>query len=249
VSSKSAPETRTWVVLNDLQVPFQDKPVLNLVLDFIDDLRPYGVILAGDVNDCYELSVFDKNPLKKWTLAREIKECGDVMKRLSKHATVKVWEEGNHEDRLRRALWSNPEFASLKELQFRQLFHLDDYGFKHLPYGDVYNIGKLSTTHGDIVRKHSGASAKAHFEKIGGSVLHGHTHRLGSYYRTNSKGTHVSYENGCLCRLDPEYIRHPDWQQGFSVVHVEPRSGLFNVQQIPILNRRTFFYGGERIGR
>lgn len=236
---------QTWVVMNDLQIPWHDRPVTSLVLDFVDELKPHGVVLAGDIADCYELSAFDKNPLKKWTLAKEIRECGQVMKRLGKHTKERVWEEGNHEDRLRRALWRNPQFASLKELQFRHLFHLDDFGFRHLPYGDIYKLGKLSVTHGDIVRKHSGASAKAHLEKIGSSVIHGHTHRFGSHFKTTASGTHVAYENACLCRLDPEYVKHPDWQQGFSVVHVETGSGLFHVQQIPILNRRRFYYGGE----
>jgi hypothetical protein len=160
-----------------------------------------------------------------------------------------VWEEGNHEDRLRRAIWRNPEFAGIKALEFPELFKLADYGFEHRKYGDLYRIGKLSVTHGEIVRKHSGASAKAHYEKVGGSVLHGHTHRMGSYFRTTAAGAHGAWENGCLCRLDPEYVKRPDWQQGFSVIHVDPKTGTFNVQQVPILARRFFYYGGERCDR
>jgi hypothetical protein len=76
----------------------------------------------------------------------------------------------------------------------------------------------------------------------------GHTHRLGIYYRTNASGTYAAYENGCLCRLDPEYAICPDWQQGFSVIHVEA-NGYFHVQQIPILRRRTFFYGPHVWGK
>ncbi len=242
-------DTWVWAILSDLQIPFQDKPVLNLVLDFVADLKPHGVVLAGDIADCYELSDFDKNPLQRWGLDKEIRESGKVMERLAKVTKARVWQEGNHEDRLRRALWRNPAFARIKALQFAELFHLEDHGFQHQPYGDLFKLGKLNVTHGEIVRKHSGASAKAHYEKVGGSVLHGHTHRLGSYYRTTSVDTHVAFENGCLCRLDPEYVKRPDWQQGFSVVHVEPTRGTFSVQQVPILDRRFFYWGGDRISR
>lgn len=242
--------TQTWVVLSDFQVPWQDKPVVSLVLDFVDDLKPHGVVLAGDIADCYELSAFDKDPLKRWTLKREIRECGELMKRLGRHTKERVWLLGNHEDRLRRALWRTPEFSSLNELEFPALFHLSDHGFKYRAYGDLFKLGKLSVTHGSIVRKHSAASAKAHYEQVGGSVLHGHTHRLGSYYRTTASGTHVAFENGCLCRLDPEYIKgRPDWQQGFSVVNVESGSALFSVQQVPVLNRSRFYFGGDLYGR
>ena len=34
-----------WVVMNDLQIPFEDKPVLwELVVPFVRELKPYGVV-------------------------------------------------------------------------------------------------------------------------------------------------------------------------------------------------------------
>ena len=149
---------------------------------------------------------------------------------------------------MRRMLWKRaPEFGQLAELDFAKLFHLDDYGFDHLGYGDGVMLGKLLVTHGTMVRSHSGATARAHYDRHGVSTLIGHTHRLGSYFRTNLDGPHAAFEGGCLCKLSPEYVKSPDWQQGFSVVHVDEKTGLFNVQLIPILERRQFFYGGEQI--
>ena len=242
---------QTWVVLSDLQIPFQDKPVLDLVFKFMRDLRPYGVVLNGDVVDCYELSEFDKNPLKDAGLDREIREAGNVMDQIKDMGVKRrVWLGGNHEDRLRRVLWKNPKFARIAALQFPKLFDLDKYGFEWRPYGAVLNLGRLVVTHGSTVRQHSGWTARAHFEKFGGSVLVGHTHRLGTYYRSNARGMHASFENGCLCRLNPEYVQFPDWQQGFSVVHVDTENtGFFSVQQIPIIRRRMLFYGQRRFER
>lgn len=237
---------KTWVVLNDIQIPFQDKPVLNLVLDFVDALRPHGVVLNGDVVDCYELSEFDKNPLQDAGLDREIRESAWLMDRLAHSTKERWWIGGNHEDRLRRALWKSPKFGKVRALQFPSLFNLKDNGFKWKPYGGVLNLGKLLVTHGSMVNKHSGWTARSHFEKYGNSVLVGHTHRLGVYYRTNARGVHASYENGCLCKLTPEYVQYPDWQQGFSVVHVDD-GGFFSVQLIPILKRKCFFYGSQRV--
>jgi len=56
---------QTWVVMNDLQIPFHDKQVLELVLSFVERLKPHGVVLNGDVVDCYQLSDFTKNPMEK----------------------------------------------------------------------------------------------------------------------------------------------------------------------------------------
>ena len=233
----------TWVVMNDLQIPFQDKKVLEAVVTFSLFIKPDGLILNGDVVDCYSLSDFDKNPATEATLNREIRESADLMSKLEP-IPIKWWLGGNHEDRLRRVLWQNPKFAAIEKLDFPKLFDLETYGFKWKPYGGIIKLGSLIVTHGSMVLKHSGWTAREHFMKYGSSVLIGHTHRLGTYYRTNAKGVHAAWENGCLCKLTPEYAQAVDWQQGFSVIHLD--GNMFSVQQIPIVNRKFFFYGGER---
>jgi predicted phosphodiesterase len=243
---------RTWVVLSDIQIPFQDQKVLDLVTDFVRDLKPHGVILNGDITDSYRLSRFTKNPftedpINRNDLVQEQREAGRLLKKLEK-APEKWWLGGNHEDRLRKYIWDKaPEFAGLSELTFPKLFHLSDYGFKWKEYGGHLDLGKLMVTHGSLVSKHSGQSGRAHMEKYGTSILVGHTHRLGVYYRRDVRGVHAAYENGCLCQLNPSYDHHPDWQQGFSVVHTFDHGG-FNVQQVPILHRRGFFYGNTVVG-
>ncbi len=238
--------TKTYVVLNDIQLPFQDRRVLDLVLNFTNDLKPYGVILNGDITDCYPISDFVRCPGSHTDIMLEVKASEQLMKRL---VTIekKVWIGGNHEDRMRRYQWKRiPELANHPDLTFPGLFHLDDHGFEWLEYGDVFMLGKLMVTHGNLVSKHSAWSGKMTFEKYGTSVMVGHTHRLGVYYKRDIRGVHGAWENGCLCSLTPEYVRYPDWQQGFSVVHVEP-NGFFSVQQIPILPGPSFMYGKDKV--
>lgn len=248
--------TRTTVVLNDLQIPFQDHRVVSLVLGFIGDLRPDEVVLNGDIVDCYSISDFDRNPLTKASLSREIREGEKFMSAL-KNVPTKVWVGGNHEDRLRRHVWKNTGLlrgmddktreAMVKLLDFPEVFSLASHGFSWVPYGGLYKIGKLTATHGSMVRRHSGDTGRAHLEKYGTSVIIGHTHRGGTTYRRDVRGVHAAYENFCLCRLDPEWTQHPNWQQGFSVVHSDTKSGFFNVQSIPILPGPQFWYGETRV--
>lgn len=241
--------TRTWVVLNDIQVPFQDKPVLDLVLNFVADLKPYGVVLNGDIADCYAISDFTKNPQGETDLKREVKECGLLMDKLALVTTERIWLGGNHEDRLRRQAWKHvPALATTGKLDFDKFFETADHGFEYRPYGAEANLGRLLVTHGTKAMKHSGQTAKATYEQYGTSIMVGHTHRLGTFFKTDVHGVHAGWENGCLCRLDPEYAQQPNWQQGFSVVHVDP-SGFFSVQQIPILDGSSFFYGETRVGK
>jgi hypothetical protein len=138
--------------------------------------------------------------------------------------------------------------ATTGKLDFDKFFETSEHGFTYLPYGAVQNLGNLMVTHGDKAMKHAGQTAKATYEQYGSSVLVGHTHRMGTFYKSDVHGVHGAWENGCLCRLDPEYVQRPNWQQGFSVVHVEA-DGYFNVQQIPILDGSSFFFGSTRIGK
>lgn len=239
------------VVVNDIHIPFHDIAVVDWAINFIEFLNPHEIVLNGDVVDCYTISAFDRNPLTSSTLLDEIDEARRLMERLE-WIPIKWWLGGNHEDRLRRYIWRKaPELGVLPELEFPSLFKLKDHGFKWRNYGEIHKVGKLHVTHGNIARKHSGETARAHFEQFGKSVLVGHTHRLGAFYKTRLGRPYVAFENGCLCRLDPEYLNSPDWQQGLSVVHVEEKTGEFSVQQIPIYRRRnkvTFHFGEKVFG-
>ncbi len=239
---------KTYVVLNDIQLGFEDKPVLwDLVIPFVRALKPDGIILNGDITDCYSISShrtrFEKKV--KITLKHEIDKAQELMKEFSS-IPEKWWLGGNHEARWDHVITDRaPELGVIEGLGFKTVFGLGEHGFRWKDYGDYVMLGKLMVTHGDIVRKYSAYTAKAHFDKFGTSVLHGHTHRVGWYCHTNIAGAHGAWENGCLCRLDGlGYTKHPDWQQAFAVIHVDA-GGMFNVQQNIILNRRKFFYGGE----
>ena len=242
---------QTWVVLSDLQIPWHDKEVVyGLVVPFIHDLKPQGIVLDGDIVDCYAISDFDKNPdHPDWTLALEQKEVGVLLGALGKVRTIekKEWIDGNHEDRWRRIAWRNHKLKGMLK-SFPEAFSLKEYGYQWHPYGDHVMLGKLMVTHGELVRKHSADSGQAHFDRFGTSVLVGHTHRLGVYYKSDCRGVHAAYENGCLCSLKPEYTHFPNWQQGFSVVKVYG-GGLFSVQQIPVINRRFLLYGDKEFRR
>ena len=235
---------KRYVVLSDIQIPFQEDSALEVAYKLIKDVKPDGVILNGDIVDCYSISDFDKDPWSEADIDSEIAGACNLMGKLSK-VPNKVWIGGNHEDRWRRVIWKQgSQYRSLYK-SFPDAFQMGDYGFRWRPYGDYVLLGKLMVTHGSMVSKHSGQTAKAHYDKYGRSVLVGHTHRLGSYYHTNMEGSYAAYENGCLCSLEPEYTQHPDWQQGFSVVEVGD-GGLFHVTQCPILRRNTVFYGSKQ---
>lgn len=68
----------------------------------------------------------------------------------------------------------------------------------------------------------------------GKTLVTQNTHRLGCYYYRTPERYLAWYESGCLCRLDPEYVKSPNWQQAFLYGYVEKDS--FAVTPIPIVD-------------
>lgn len=232
------------ILLGDTHFPFQDKQTIRLVLKFLKEWEPDKVCLMGDIVDCYAISRFDKNPKRAFKLLDEFKSAKKFLKEVRDNAPNAdiTFLEGNHEARFVKYLWRKaPELAEDDELTIEHKLGLKELGITHHSYGEGVDIGDLYLTHGDLISKHSGWTAKAHYEKHGGSGACGHSHRGGTYYKTKRGDTCVWAETFCLCDLAPEYVHNPDWCQGFSLVYfIRDR---FFFQQVPIVDRRFVVEG------
>ena len=237
--------TSIGVISNDWHVPFQDKTALELFFGFCKREKPDWIDLAGDICDFYQVSRFDKNPLRKSTLQDDIDETRDLLNRLRKDnpkANI-YYHIGNHEDRLRKFLWSDKgkNLCGLTCLSLQNILGLKDYDIKLVP--DMRKQGDLYITHGTELSQHSGMSAKKHFEKYGVTLIHGHSHRDGKFTRRTKDGHKACWENYCLCQIDNvEYCHYPNWVQGFSKVTMAGNRPY--VEQIPIING-THLYNGR----
>lgn len=226
------------VQINDLHIPYHDKKTIEVFLKFLKDVKIDKLVIAGDLLDFYELSTFDKDPKRKFTIQDEIDQCFEVLKEFKKYCPEIHFIKGNHESRLKRFLWKNPSLASIKVLELSKLLNLDSLGIYYHEFEYIFR--KFRFTHGSIVRQDSGATAKAELLKYGGSMASGHTHRLGSYIKTDARGTVGAYEGGCMCDLQPEYIEGvPNWTQGFLVFDFD--GDRFFCQVVPILDHKFIF--------
>jgi len=239
----------TAAILQDTHHPYHDQRVLREVELFLEELQPDLLLYPGDMSDFYELSKFDKNPERKGRLQQELDLTANMFRRhreLVPNARM-IFELGNHEDRLRRFLWSNsPALASLRTLTIDGLYQLKDSDVECVDYEEGILInGNFMVTHGDLIRAHSAYTAKGMSDKHGGSGIHGHSHRGGNSLKRNRFGIYGWWENYCLCDLNPDYVQNPNWQQGFSVITF--KQGRFWVQPIQIIHRK-FIYGNRVYG-
>lgn len=243
------PKSTHHLVLSDLHFPFQDDRALAIPMKYGKDTQPDIIHLLGDVLDCYSLSRFSKDPARHNTFQADLDATHSwlkVLRATCPNARI-IYTEGNHEDRLPRYLRDKcPELASVRANQIPLLLKLSSLEIEWVKYDKPYRMGHLTFCHGgQVLRPHSAYTARGIVERVGGSVIQGDTHRLGAYHVTRWENDHAGWENGCLCRLDPEYTKGvPNWQHGFSIVHMQGKAPhLFSVQQVRITNGRALIDG------
>lgn len=235
--------TQSVLVLSDLHIPHHDPAAWALAMAVVRYVRPTRVILNGDMLDFYLLSAYDRDPDRY--ADGKLQEELDQWRRLARELRVMAGDgclieylPGNHEDRLRRYLWRHSELHGLRALELPVLMGLDEFGIGYSEYEIEIVPGRLNARHGRVVRKNSAASARAELEheRFAVSVITGHTHRLGETYVRTRRGLVKALENGCLCNLEPEYVRHPDWQLGLTLV-THWGGELFDAANIPFLGQ------------
>lgn len=249
------------VIISDMQVPFEEpwlfstqKGRKGAINAFIRDFNPGILAVNGDGFDAYSVSSYDKKPSRRFTLNDEKSRMEVGLDHLEDDApdAERIYIEGNHEDRLQRALVSlcqkdirAVEFfgaTQLSGLGFRSLLQLDKRGWLSQPYGGYADILGFKITHGDVVGQESGETARKMFQKWHSSGTSGHTHRLGAYYHRDAAGkTHAWYESGCLCRFDLEYVTNPNWQQGFLIGEVS--NNKLHMHLVPVFDNRFYVPG------
>lgn len=236
------------LALPDTHGVFSDEEAIACALALGRRIRPRVIVMLGDHVDFYQLSRFDKDPARVNDLQRDIDAGAGLVKRVRRmfpDASV-FYLCGNHEDRLRRFLFSHaPALKSLRGMRLETLLGLREHNVKFCEDG-VQQIGSLLFKHGDVVRAKAGQTAMAELEREGMSGVSGHTHRAADVSKTNRSGTYKWIESGCLCSLKPEYMpgQVPDWQHAVSYGTVA-RGGRFVMNVSHIINGKAIY--GDRL--
>lgn len=235
------------IVLNDLHFPDHSRTAISAAEEVLNAVNPGRIDLLGDICDTRTMSTKFRSVPKKARFGKLIgelkpaKQFLENLRGLFPKAKI-VFHEGNHEHRITKWIAHNAQQLD-GLLDVPTLLGLEKLRIEHRPYGHLERVGHLRITHGDLIRKGSGMTARAMLEKYGCPILFGHTHRGGSVLKSSGDSVQGAWENFCLCRLDPDYqIGPPDWQQGLSWVH--HTQSRFHVVQVPII-KGTAMLGPE----
>ena len=239
--------SKTYAILSDLQGHKVDRWAWGATLSALKALRPDVVVLAGDIVDYDDISSYRKLPEKR---VRLDKECRFVRQRILEplraavgKRTGVVYLEGNHEDRLQRYLADKAPELWGTMADTPTLLQLDSFGVDWMGRTPYWINSHLVVVHGHVVRKWSGHTARALVTEYKCSVIHGHCHRMGTYYESGANGREwVGIENGHMMDMrTATYVAGvPNWQAGWTWV-TDHGGGTFFCEQAKVIGRRLLF--------
>lgn len=210
--------------ISDLHAPRHDEVAVANLCDALMDWRPQTLFLLGDIWDCAETSRHPKTPRDARDFQASIDSGVAVVREIIRACTVKprvILMYGNHETNAEKFVTNQAgPIAGLRSLQMDELFQLKSLGISEVyRYGHVMRWNGLALLHGRKARGKSGMTGHALLQDHFCSGVSGHVHRLARVDVTKTSGRYFWVENGCLCRMDPDFVEDglPDWSHGFSV--------------------------------
>lgn len=238
---------KTGIVINDLHYPFADHKVINLVLGFAKEMQPDYFVLNGDLLDMYEISDFERDPTRKFTVKTEIDIGREFLQRVRDElpAAELHFVLGNHEYRFDRFIWRNAkQLADLDNFNLPAQLKIKEYGWQqHYRWNkeSYMNMGKFLIGHFAKVSQQSAYTAKNLLDRYGKSLIQGHVHRGGVHYRRFGDVLLQAVENFCLCNLEPEWTILPNWQHGFTIFRMTKKA--YDFEAVLIDNYMCRYFG------
>lgn len=240
---------QTWIVLPDMQAPYEDKVTMRAVEAYIADHRFDGLINLGDFMDLNCISHWNEGQPGNTELLRlsdDFDAGNEILDRqlslLRKHnkSARYVLIEGNHDYRAKDMM---AKFPALKgTLDVEKNLRLRERGVEWIPFWSdkrkVFRLGKAIFVHGQYTSKYHAARM---VENYGCSVYYGHTHDVQEFPKVmrGDDSTIVGKSLGCLCRYDQSYLRGAptNWQQAFAIFNFFP-DGMYTEQTVRIFRHR-----------
>ena len=198
------------LVLGDAQIPFEDEALIEQMITYAGNLLPNYIQLIGDWWDFPQLSTkFHRKRVSPGELMRDLEKGFGYINRLALTGAEVRFVPGNHEER-----WTS--YAEEKAPEFQGMFN-DRWSFHDilteacpkiiLP--KPFHYGAYQEHRGFLFKHGEAAGTNATSKELdieGSSGMSGHTHRAGSFYKTDRRGPHAWHHNPVLCNVEGENV-------------------------------------------
>lgn len=231
-----------WALSSDQHIPYHNPKHIELWFAVLKHFKPHVIDYLGDTSDqdCFSrYSVGTSNEflnqiakpvpdeLTPFILEQErpVREFYEQTRKSFKKADIHV-ALGNHCVRIFD--YVDRKIPDLAEAMTpNALWGLDDLGIEYIHYSDLpkKRYGDIYVHHGVAVSQHAGESVRKDIESFGVSIIRGHSHRAGSYFRDYElTGTRLrGWEIGHMTDIKSpafSYTNIHNWQSGCMIGHI-----------------------------
>lgn len=230
-------------VLSDPHVPFHNNKVIEEAINYFIIKKVDGVLLNGDILDCYQLSKFQPDPRKRH-FGEEILAFQQFIRSIKDNVTKNIFFKlGNHEERYERIMITrSPEFLGIKNFEFENVLGCEELGVTVIKDQRIVYVGQLPVIHGhEIGMKYANVNpARTLFLKTYKSAMCGHLHRTSMHNEQSLDGKIIScWSTGHLGDPHPLYRRINNWNHGCARIE-KNSSGEFEVINLRMINNKLF---------
>jgi predicted phosphodiesterase len=227
--------------LSDLHVPYHSKGAIEAAVEYGKGLRPTVLLLNGDIGDFYSQSKYDKNPSRMKSTADIdcLKEVLSWLRGQFPRCKI-IYKMGNHDQRWDHWIWAKaPLLWDMDQVQLHNILEFEKLRITRVDDNPVM-AGRLPILHGHEVGRGISSPvnpARGLFLRTNHTALVGHHHRPSSHPEPDMfQSETVTWTQGCLCDLRPEYARFNKWAWGFAFIEVE-KNGEFEFHNFKISKR------------
>lgn len=251
------------VVISDHHAPHHEKTFHRLFLDYLADEKPDIIDVNGDLLDFPTISRHRERESHQSSVNDCLQAGFEILadyRSVCPNAQIR-YKRGNHSERLRTYLMDNARALhnitganeELPALSLQRLLRLDELKVEYIDeeweQAKTKLSPKLTTRHGFTTSKSNGAGAI--LDRLTGSTVQGHDHRLWMALRTEHEEdalrVRMAMSAGCACEIPGglAYAVDPDWQNATAAFDIYP-DGDFHPRVGVYMNGRFLAPNGRR---
>lgn len=225
------------VYIPDVHCGDQDNRAVALAVKVIKHVKPSMVVQLGDFLDMWGLASFQSGTSSPhMALQNELTIAHEIMQTIRDAAprAYRFMLEGNHEARMGKWLERTPAMQDLRDIKLEKLLKLEKLGWGSSLLKSFNVTPSFIATHGSLVAKDAGISAKQEMMAAMSSGISGHTHRLATY-RYTATARRLSWTEAGHLQSNPPRWRNgtQNWQAGVVVAeHDSTGAGDDSIQTV-----------------
>lgn len=220
-----------WMLGSDFHIPYTNPRYLELWWKVMKWYKPHVIDYLGDIDDQSCVSRYSKGTPDEvqnaiFQYSSQVQEFYTKTRKMNPDAELFV-ALGNHDIRYEDYIAkSAPALTNL--ITPESLWGLDSNGYSYIHYNDLpaHRYGDIHVHHGNAISKHAGQSVQADIDTFGVSIIRGHSHRAGSYFKTMEMRNETlrGWEIGHMTDIKSDgmkYTNNHNWQAGFAIGYIE----------------------------